>query len=82
MGIEQMTVAECEALQFECDDLEHDDNIANRRALFSGGSQEANLRLAAACGWIEGKRGWICPHCAERVTLGKRGGRQQERVSA
>jgi hypothetical protein len=81
MGIERMKVAECETLQFECDDLDHDENIATRRAWFSCGSQEGNLKLAVACGWIEAKSRWICPNCADRIRLGNGHGRPQKRAS-
>ena len=75
MGIERVNAAECETLQFECDDPNHDDNTANRHAWLSCGSQEVNLNLAVACGWIESKRGWKCPHCANRIRLGNGRGR-------
>ena len=68
MGIERVKAAEGEMLQFECDDPDHEDNIANRRAWFSCGPEKVNLDLAVACGWIERKSAWICPRCSDRTS--------------
>jgi hypothetical protein len=54
-----------EALEVECDDPAHGDEI--RRAWFDCGPHSDNLTLAIAAGWGErrnsGTSVWLCPSC-------------------
>jgi hypothetical protein len=66
VGIKQVKIAECEVLQFECDDLNHDLNISAHKAWFSCGTYADSLHLAHVSGWVERRGAWICPQCASR----------------
>jgi hypothetical protein len=67
MGIQKVKIAECEVLQFECDDRNHDLNLSAHKAWFSCGTSADSLRLAHVSGWVERGGAWICPHCASRA---------------